>query len=155
MRRALQVFLGLFGATIIVICLLHLVLGSASIPGSIPVNATMDSEDRFYATLFGAYGLAILWCIEDIEQKGGLLRLLLLTFFAGGIARLISVAVMGLPHPLFVFLGALELAIPPLVALAHRRVVRLSVPPGAVAPSGLHASGANVPRTSSTTSRAL
>ena len=155
MRRALQVFLGLFGATIIFICLLHVVLGPASIPGSVPVNATMDSEDRFYGTLFGAYGIAILSCIKDVERKSGLLHFLLAAFFAGGVARLVSMAVTGVPHPLFAFLTVVELAIPPLVVLAHRRIVRLSAPPGAGAPSALRASAAHVPRTSSTTYRAL
>ena len=155
MLRAFQVFLGLFGATIILICLLHLVLGPASIPGSVPVNATMDSEDRFYGTLFGAYGLAVLSCIKDVERKGDLLHFLLAAFFACGVARLVSMAATGLPHPLFMFLTVLELAIPPLAALAHRRIVRFSVPPGGVAPSALRASEASVPRTSTTTSRAL
>jgi hypothetical protein len=155
MRRAFQVFLGLFGGTVLCICLLHLVLGPASIPGSVPVNATMDSEDRFYGTLFGAYGIAVLSCIEDVERKRGLLHFLLAAFFAGGIARLVSMAVTGPPHPLFTALTVVELAIPVLAALAYRRIVRLSVPPGDVVPSALRASGEDVPRTSSTTFRAL
>lgn len=138
-RRALQVSLGLFGATAIFICLLHLVLGPASIPGSVMVNATMDSEDRFYATLFGAYGVAILSCVRDIEQKSGPLHFLLLTFFAGGIARLVSMAAVGLPNPFFVTMTVLELALPLVLALAQRRVVGLSVPRGDVAPSALRA----------------
>lgn len=139
MRRALQVFLGLFGATAIFICLLHLALGSASIPGSVAVNATMDSEDRFYATLFGAYGVAILACVRDIEQKTRPLYFLLLTFFAGGVARLVSMAAVGLPSPFFVTMTALELALPPVLALAQRRVVGLSVPRGDATPSALRA----------------
>jgi hypothetical protein len=62
MKKSLQVFLGLFGLTAIFIALLHIVLGPSAIPGSVPVNATMDSEDRFYATMFAAYGVALLWC---------------------------------------------------------------------------------------------
>jgi hypothetical protein len=69
MRRSLQVFLALFGGVAIAIALLHIVFGPAAIPGSVPVNATMDSEDRFYATLFGAYGVTLLWCVKDVEQK--------------------------------------------------------------------------------------
>ena len=57
-------FLGLFGATVILIASAHVVWGPAAIPGSIPVNATMDSEDRFDATMFAAYGVALLWCIR-------------------------------------------------------------------------------------------
>src|SRR6266545_639084 len=69
MKKPFQVFLGLFGGTAILIASLHVVLGPSAIPGSIPVNATMDSEDRFYATLFAAYGVALLWCIGGIERR--------------------------------------------------------------------------------------
>ena len=51
MKRTLQVFLALFGVTTILIGLRHVAIGPGAIPGSIPVNATMDSEDRFYATI--------------------------------------------------------------------------------------------------------
>ncbi len=70
MRKALQIFFGLFGATAISIAALHIVLGPTAIPGSVPVNSTMDSEDRFYATLFAAYGVALLWCTREVERKG-------------------------------------------------------------------------------------
>ena len=100
MRKALQVFLGLFGGIDILISLLHIVLGPSAIPGSVPVNATMDSEDRFYATLFTAYGVAILWCIKDIERKGPAIRFLALTFFVGGVARLVSMALVGVARTL-------------------------------------------------------
>ncbi len=54
MRKVMQNFLVLFGVTDIGIALLHVVLVPSFIPGAIPVNATMDSEDRFYAVLFAA-----------------------------------------------------------------------------------------------------
>ena len=60
MRRGLQIFFVMFGVIDIVIALLHIVFGPSSIPGSVPVNATMDSEDRFYATFFAAYGVAVI-----------------------------------------------------------------------------------------------
>lgn len=126
MRRALQVFLGIFGVTDIVISLLHVVLGPSAIPGSIPVNATMDSEDRFYATLFTAYGVALLGCIRDIEKKSRVVHFLMLTFFVGGLARLVSMAAVGLPAPFFVAMTILELLIPPAVAFAQLRVSRVA-----------------------------
>jgi len=116
MKKFLQVFLGLFGITAIVIASLHIVLGPAAIPGSIPVNATMDSEDRFYATLFAAYGVAILWCIKDIERKSIVVYFLALTFFAGGLARIASMAAVGLPNNFFIAMTVLELLIPLFVA---------------------------------------
>ena len=42
-RTAFRVFLGLFGVTAILIAALHVALGPRAIPGSVPVNATMDS----------------------------------------------------------------------------------------------------------------
>jgi uncharacterized protein DUF4345 len=88
MRKSLQVFLVIFGTTAITIAYMYVVFGpSLAIPGSVPVNATMDSEDRFYATLFAAYGVALLWCVKDVERKSPTVHFLAITFFAGGLAR--------------------------------------------------------------------
>ena len=122
MRRSLQVFLALFGSVAIAIALLHIVFGPSAIPGSVPVNATMDSEDRFYGTLFGAYGVAVLWCVKDVEQKSGVVYFLLATFFVAGLARVVSIAAVGLPDPFFVAMLALELVIPIVVAFMQYRV---------------------------------
>ena len=78
-------------------------------------NATMDSEDRFYATLFLGFGLAIIWCAREIEAREKPLGALLAVFFAGGIARMISLIAVGSPGPMFLFMGSLELILPPLL----------------------------------------
>ncbi|MGH8529388.1 MAG: DUF4345 domain-containing protein [Nevskiales bacterium] len=125
MRRTLQIFLGLFGVTAVCIALLHIVLGPAAIPGAIPVNATMDSEDRFYATLFMAYGVALLWCIRDIERKSRVVYFLALTFFVGGLARLVSMAAVGLPNTFFIAMTVLELIIPVFMVFMQSRIARV------------------------------
>lgn len=124
MKMSLQALLGLFGLTAIAIASLHVVLGPSAIPGAIPVNATMDSEDRFYATLFAAYGVALLWCIHDLEQKSAMVYFLALTFFIGGLARLVSMAAVGLPNNFFIAMTALELLIPCCMAFMQSRLVR-------------------------------
>lgn len=125
LQRALRWFLILFGAVCAGIALVHIAFGPGSIPGSMPGNAVMDSEDRFYATLFLGFGLAQIWAARDLARRAGVVLALQATFFAGGIARLISVAAVGWPGPLFTFLGALELLIPPLIWWALRRTAPL------------------------------
>jgi hypothetical protein len=124
MKALLKGFVLLFGAVCMVIALVHIGYGPASIPGSVPVNATMDSEDRFYATLFLGFGAANIWCAQDLGTRAETFRALMLVFFIGGIARLISALQVGLPSPLFVFLGSLELAIPPIVLWARAKAFR-------------------------------
>ena len=124
MKKSLQIFLGLFGMTAIFIASLHIVLGPSAIPGSVPVNATMDSEDRFYATLFAAYGVALLWCIKGIERKSRVVYFLALTFLVGGLARLVSIAAVGLPNTFFIAMTVLELLIPFGMAFMQSRISR-------------------------------
>jgi hypothetical protein len=123
-KKTFQVFVGLFGTTAILIASLHVVLGPSAIPGSMSVNATMDSEDRFYATLFAAYGVALLWCIKDIERKSMVVYFLAATFFVGGLARLVSVAAVGLPNTFFIAMTLLELLIPVFMAFMQSRVAK-------------------------------
>ncbi|MFM5923740.1 MAG: DUF4345 domain-containing protein [Novosphingobium sp.] len=121
-QRTLRWFLTLFGLVCVGIALAHIVFGPRSIPGSLPVNATMDSEDRFYATLFLGFGLAHVWAARDLAARANVILALQAVFFAGGLARLVSLAQVGPPVPLFLFLGALELIIPPAVWWAVRRI---------------------------------
>jgi hypothetical protein len=122
MRKTLQVILSVGGAAAIFISLLHIVFGPESIPGSVPVNATMDSEDRFYATLFTAYGAALLWCVRDVERKGLYVKLLALVFFVGGLARIVSMLAVGLPNTFFIAMTILELVIPIVIVFLNSRV---------------------------------
>ncbi len=121
MPRLLAFLVLLFGATCCLIALAHIAIGPAAIPGSIPVNATMDSEDRFYATLFLGFGAAMIWCSRNLATRSQAFGALLLVFFIGGIARIVSALAVGLPSPLFIFLGSLELILPPLFWWWHRR----------------------------------
>jgi hypothetical protein len=122
MKAALKGFVLLFGAVCMVIALVHIGYGPASIPGSVPVNATMDSEDRFYATLFLGFGAANIWCAQNLGARAGTFRALMLVFFLGGLARLISAAQVGLPSALFVVLGAVELMLPLVLVWGQARL---------------------------------
>ena len=122
MSALLKAFVMLFGAVCMTIALVHIINGPASIPGGVPVNATMDSEDRFYATLFLGFGAANVWCAQELGARGQLFRALMLVFFLGGVARLVSAAQVGPPSLLFTALGAIELVLPPVLLWARAKV---------------------------------
>jgi hypothetical protein len=128
MRRALQTILIVGGIATVLIASAHIAIGPAVIPGSIPVNPTMDSEDRFYATIFLGFGLALLWCAASIDQRSKFIRFLIALFFLGGCARVISILVVGPPNLFFQAMTALELLLPPVIWLiltqTERRVSR-------------------------------
>ena len=128
MLRALGRATILFGAACCAIALGHVAFGPAVIPGALPANATMDSEDRFYAVLFLGFGAALIWCARELRARAGAFRVLLAVFFAGGVARLVSVAAAGWPHPLFIALTAVELLLPPALAVLHQRALA-ALPP--------------------------
>jgi hypothetical protein len=122
LRTVQQVLLAIFGATVIFIALLHILFGPRVIPGSVPVNATMDSEDRFYATMFLGFGVALLWCVREVQRKAALVYFLMGLFFLGGVARLVSLAAAGRPHEFFVAMTVLELTLPFLYVYLQYRV---------------------------------
>lgn len=93
-------------------------------PDSPPWPASMDSVLRFYAALWGAYGLLALRCARNIDKQDGQVPWLAAMFFAGGVGRAMSCFPVGAPHPFLLALMAIELTLPVALAglwLAQRR----------------------------------
>jgi hypothetical protein len=82
-----------------------------------PWPATMDSELRFYAALFVGFGLLCLRAARNPAQHGKDVPWLMLAFFAGGLGRALSWVSVGAPHPFFLTLMAVELALPPIILM--------------------------------------
>jgi hypothetical protein len=122
MRQAFQGFLALFVVIVIAISLAHMAIGPRAIIGSVAVNPTMAGEDRFFAGLLLCFGIALLWCSRDVQRKRLYVNLLAAAFFVGGIGRLLAVALDGPPHPFYVAMLALELALPPLMVVVAKQV---------------------------------
>jgi hypothetical protein len=122
MRLAFQAFLVVFGVVAIGISLLHLAVGPTAIIGGVPVNPTMDGEDRFFAGLFLCFGAAVVWCARGVQHKRIYVNVLAAAFFAGGIGRLLAMISVGAPHPFYVAMLGVELVLPPLMVLAAKRV---------------------------------
>ena len=110
--RTLSIILYMGGVATLLIVTAHLLLGSAAIPGASVVSATIDSEDRFYAVIFGGYGLALLYAARDVVERALLIRFLAGLFLAGAFGRILSWVMVGPPHPFFMAMLALELVLP-------------------------------------------
>ncbi|MDH6244016.1 DUF4345 domain-containing protein [Mycobacterium sp. OTB74] len=124
MKRTTEIWLTAFGLICAGIGLAHLLFGSATIIGGGPVNATVDSDLRFYALLFTCYGLMFVWCAASITQRGRVANLLGAIFFAGGLVRLLSWAVTGPPNWFYILMIAVELLVPVVNYVLIRRIRR-------------------------------
>jgi len=128
MIPALRVLHAVPGFAAIVICLSIVVLGPSGTagfsealldrvsgsthPSTGPWPPTTDSELRFYAPFWGAYGLVLLAVARDLPAKLRFVPPLAALFFIGGLGRAISYVAAGPPHPFFTLLMAIELILP-------------------------------------------
>jgi hypothetical protein len=72
----------------------------------------MDSGDRFYATIFLAFGIAPIWCFEAVERRSEVVYPLALAFLFAALAPIVSMVIVGMPHPYFLAMTAQELCLP-------------------------------------------
>ena len=120
-RRLLQALLAILGATAIVAGLAAVLTGPEGQLGGAAVPASVDSEYRFYAALWIAFGAVALYIVPRVDRETLAVRALAAALFAAGAARGVAWIDAGRPEAPFVALLALELAIPPVLVLWQRR----------------------------------
>jgi hypothetical protein len=87
-----------------------------------PVSPSLDSDFRYFGGLWLGVGLAGFWLIPTIERQTVLFRAIWGAIFLGGIGRIISMFVFGLPVPAFTFFTVLEVALAPAFVYWQHRV---------------------------------
>ena len=119
-QRIVQVCLFIVAAIALIGGTVQMVLGQ---PDTTP---RLDNVHRFMAGVYFAMGLINLWAAVTIRQQGTLVYLLALGVLLAGMGRLVSIAQVGLPQPHGLWLGYLvpELALPFVIAIAHRASTR-------------------------------
>ena len=112
---------------------LHVILGvradvalGADLPMGAVENATLDSQNRFYGVAFSLYGVLLYVCAANVARYADVLRCVFWAFFAGGLARVVSIALLGMPSPLVMALLAMELIAPPVLHTWLSRTVRVA-----------------------------
>ena len=124
MLRALLTGIGLVAVTT---GLFAGITGTSGMPGENAASANVESELRYFAAFWVAYGVVALWLAPRAAQAQTAVRALAGFMFLGGIARAIAWIDSGRPDDLFVALLVLELAIPPLVIALQVRAMRTRV----------------------------
>jgi hypothetical protein len=123
-QRIVQVCLFIVAAIGLVGGTVQMVLGQ---PETTP---RLDNVHRFLAGVYFSVGLISAWAAWTVRRQGTLVYLLALGVFLAGCGRLLSISQVGLPTPHGVWLGYLipELALPFVIAFAHRASPRADAP---------------------------
>lgn len=118
--------LGIFGVSLIHIFLgvsSEVLLGSGISHPSL-LDPNLDSQNRFYGAAFSLYGAVFWLCSRDITQFQHFLVMAFALFFLAGVARLISIALVGWPSLPILGLGAIEILGPPIMYHWLRQVLK-------------------------------
>lgn len=123
-RRLLQVAvataclvpLGIGGTSIL--------LGPSAISATLATPPSFDSHFRYLSGIFFALGIAFASCVPAIEARGPRFRLLGAMVVTGGLARLVSLGVVGWPGAGHRFGLVMELGVVPLLMLWQWRIER-------------------------------
>jgi hypothetical protein len=101
---------------------LHTVItGAKSLPGEKLANPAVESELRFYAAFYVAYGLVALRVAPHADRDTATVRALAGVLFLAGLARAGGWLAVGRPHPVQRGLLVIELAAPPAIIRWHGR----------------------------------
>lgn len=127
----LSTFLRPFAFVFFAVGLLHLVLGpgadvllGADISANSQADAVVDSQNRFYGVSFMLYGALYQLCADDLRKHAAVFRITSIFFLLGGLARLVSIAAVGLPSVPVLALMASEIIGGPLLLWWHARTIR-------------------------------
>ncbi len=124
-RRLLQIVVALAALVPLSAGAAGILLGPGMLAGvAAPVAVDLDSHYRYMSGLLFGIGLVFVACLPGIERHGLVVRAAGAIVIAGGLARLLSLAGVGLPGPGHLFGLAMELGVVPILLLWQARVAR-------------------------------
>jgi len=112
-RRILQALMAALGVILLVrFAAPGVIAGAEPFAVGGTVDILLDSEFRFLSALAGSSGIAYFWMIARVERHKALFIILAAGAFAGGLARLVSMAQYGMPADKAVIATVIELVVP-------------------------------------------
>ena len=120
--RAFRAAVGALGVVPFATGLASLARGTAIVRGGGTTDPNVESEHRFLAAWWTALGPALWALAPTAERRRREVAFVGATLFAGGLGRVAAARRHGRPHPLYVALGAVELALP-VALVAWQRAV--------------------------------
>lgn len=122
-RRLLQGAIAVAALVPVTAGLAVVVAGPAGlIPDAGGAGTDVDSHMRYLSGLLFAIGLAFWSTIPHLESHGPRFRLLACLVFVGGLGRLASLILVGLPSAGMIAALVMELVVTPLLALWRERI---------------------------------
>ena len=125
-RKTLQIFLIILG-------LVPTITGALTMMGihdplfadlNLPNSALLDSDLRFLGGVWLGLGITVLATVREIEKHFALYRILWGMILLGGVGRLISMFVIGLPPVPFIGFTVLEILGAPIFVYWHAQIAK-------------------------------
>lgn len=120
-RSALRTLLYVGGVVATAAGMHTVTTGGRSVPGQDVANTSVESELRFYAAFYVAYGLVALRVAPRAGHDTTTVQALAGALFLAGLARAGGWLLVGAPHPAQRALLAIELAAPPAIIALQAR----------------------------------
>ena len=106
--KILRVLGTIVGLALVALGIGRILFPAETIPGTSPMNVSLDSETRAGGALLIGIGYAYLWAVRQMPIPSALLRGLALTMGLLAASRVLSMIQAGAPHPTFVAAAIIE-----------------------------------------------
>jgi hypothetical protein len=125
-KQALQIAVALGSLVPIMAGIASVLVGPRMLESVVIASGDLDSHFRYLSGLLLGIGMGYASTIPRIETHGRRFRLLTGIVLVGGLGRLLSLAVIGIPSPSMVAALVMELLVTPALAFWQWRVARLA-----------------------------